>query len=73
MEFAGCCEEFTRRYNADHGIAEAVVTSAVALNAEQMAALKKSWKNQRETGFPDSEDRCFRTGRSACGVGRKTA
>ena len=41
MEFAGCCEEFTRRYNADHGIAEAVVTSAVALNAEQMAALKE--------------------------------
>ena len=25
-EFAGCCEEFTRRYHADHGIAEAVVT-----------------------------------------------
>ena len=39
-EFAGCCEEFTRRYHADHGIAEAVVTSAVALTDEQMAALK---------------------------------
>ena len=41
MEFAGCCEEYTRRYNADHNIAEAVVTSAVALNEEQMEALKK--------------------------------
>ena len=30
-DFGGCCEEFTRRYNADNGIAEAVVTSAVAL------------------------------------------
>lgn len=41
MEYAGCCEEFTRRYNADHGIAEAVVTSAVALREDQMAALKE--------------------------------
>ena len=40
MEYAGCCEEFTRRYNADHNIAEAVVTSAVTLSGEQMAALK---------------------------------
>lgn len=39
-EFAGCCEEFARRYNADHGIAEAVVTSAVTLSNEQMEALK---------------------------------
>ncbi|MFR6749033.1 MAG: F0F1 ATP synthase subunit delta [Roseburia faecis] len=30
-EFAGCCEEFTRRYNTDHGIVEAVVTGAVKL------------------------------------------
>ena len=30
-EFSGCCEEFTRRYNVDHGIVEAVVTSAVKL------------------------------------------
>ena len=40
-EFAGCCDEFTRRYNADHGIAEAVVTSAIALSDGQMAALKE--------------------------------
>jgi F-type H+-transporting ATPase subunit delta len=40
MEYAGCCEEFTRRYHMDHNIAEAVVTSAVALSDEQMAALK---------------------------------
>ena len=30
-EYSGCCEEFTRRYNVDHNIATAVVTSAVAL------------------------------------------
>ena len=34
-EFAGCCEEFIRRYNSAHGIAEAVVTSET-----QMEALK---------------------------------
>ena len=39
-EFSGCCEEFTRRYNIDHGIVEAVVTSAVRLKEEQMEALK---------------------------------
>lgn len=39
-EFGGCCEEFTRRYNVDQGIAEAVVTSAVVLSEEQMEALK---------------------------------
>lgn len=40
-EYAGCCEAFTRRYNADHGIAEAVVTSAVALSEIQMTALRE--------------------------------
>lgn len=40
-DFGGCCEEFARRYNADNGIAEAVVTSAVTLNEEQMEALKQ--------------------------------
>lgn len=39
MEFAGCCEEFTRRYNVDHGISEAVVISAVTLTEKQMSAL----------------------------------
>lgn len=39
-EYEGCCEEFVRRFNADHNIAEAVVTSAVALNERQLAALK---------------------------------
>ena len=39
-EFSGCCEEFTRRYNVDHGIVEAVVTSAVKLKEEQMEALR---------------------------------
>ena len=40
-EYAGCCEAFTRRYNADQGIAEAVVTSAVALSEAQMTALRE--------------------------------
>ncbi len=40
-EYAGCCEEFTRRYNVDNGIAEATVTSAVKLTDAQMAALKE--------------------------------
>ena len=41
MEFAGCYEEFTRRYHAEHGISEAVVISAVTLNERQMTALKE--------------------------------
>lgn len=40
-EYAGCCEEFTRRYNVDNGIAEATITSAVKLREAQMAALKE--------------------------------
>lgn len=39
-EFEGCVEEFTRRYNNDHGIGAAVVTTAVALSEKQAAALK---------------------------------
>ena len=39
-EFAGCCEEFVRRYNADNHIAEAIVTSAVPLSEAQAAALR---------------------------------
>ncbi|MBQ1492034.1 MAG: ATP synthase F1 subunit delta [Blautia sp.] len=39
MDFAGSHDQFVRRYNADHGIAEAVVTSAVALNDAQKKAL----------------------------------
>lgn len=39
-EFAGCTEEFTRRYNQEHGIAEAIVTSAVELSKEQTESLK---------------------------------
>ena len=40
-EFSGCCEEFTRRYNQDNNIAEAVVTSAVPLSEAQSAALRE--------------------------------
>ena len=39
-EFSDCCREFRTRYNEDHGIAEAVVTSAVPLTEEQKEALK---------------------------------
>jgi len=39
-EFEGCCDTFVKRFNADHNIAEAVVTSAVKLNEAQLAALK---------------------------------
>ena len=40
-EFAGCCDEFTRRYNVDHNITEATVYSAVALTDSQAESLKK--------------------------------
>lgn len=40
-EYEGCCESYQKRYNADHNIAEAVVTSAVALSSEQLAKLGK--------------------------------
>ncbi|MCB7320219.1 ATP synthase F1 subunit delta [Lacrimispora sp. 210928-DFI.3.58] len=39
-ELNDCCREFKARYNEDHNIAEAVVTSAVALDKEQAEALK---------------------------------
>lgn len=38
-EYEGCVEAYKKRYNADHNIAEAVVTSAVALNNGQLKAL----------------------------------
>ena len=38
-EFAGCCEEFVRRYNEENGIVEALVTSAVPLDDSQKSAL----------------------------------
>lgn len=41
QEFAGCCDEFIRRYNADNNIAEAIVTSAVPLSSEQMEKLRE--------------------------------
>ncbi len=40
-EYAGCCDEYIRRYNADNQIAEAQVTSAVALTDAQVQALTK--------------------------------
>lgn len=39
-EFGGCCEEYTKRYNVDHNITEAVVYSAVPLSEAQAGGLK---------------------------------
>ena len=47
-EFEGCLEHFKQRYNSDHNISEAVVTSAVKLTDEQLAALKE--KLQKMSG-----------------------
>ncbi len=41
LAFAGSHEQFVRRYNADNGIMEAVVTSAVALTDAQKKALSE--------------------------------
>lgn len=38
-EYAGCCDQFRSRYNADNHISEAKVISAVALTPEQEKAL----------------------------------
>ena len=38
-ELSGCLEAFRERYNADHGIVEATVTSAVPLSAEEREKL----------------------------------
>ena len=40
-EYAGCCEEFTRRYNIDHHISEAVAISAIPLTDAQKQALQE--------------------------------
>ena len=47
-EYPECVNEFVQRYNADHGITEAFVTSAVALSKEQEQALAE--KLARMTG-----------------------
>ena len=38
--FLLCCEWFHQRYNEDYGVVEATVTSAVALNEDERAALR---------------------------------
>ncbi len=45
-EFGMCCDEFTRRYDRDNGIAVAYVTSAVALSQEQEQALRTKLEKQ---------------------------
>lgn len=39
-DYEECCREFTRRYYAEYGIAEAVVRSAAGLTEKQQEALK---------------------------------
>ncbi|HAB93704.1 MAG TPA: ATP synthase F1 subunit delta [Lachnospiraceae bacterium] len=38
--FSACCRTYRASYNKDHGIEEAIVTSAVALSDEQIRSLK---------------------------------
>ena len=40
-EFSACQKRFRKSYNEAHGIAEAVVTTAVALDEAQLSALKE--------------------------------
>lgn len=47
-ELSGCLEAYRERYNADHGIMEATVTSAVPLSAEEREKLLN--KLQAKTG-----------------------
>ena len=53
-EYAGCCEEYTRRYNADHNIVPAVVTSAVTLTQKKdptvLAGLKVELEGKQLDG-----------------------
>ena len=39
-EYSGCYKRFRKSYNEDHGIADALVTSAVKLSDEQISQLK---------------------------------
>jgi len=39
-QFSACSRRFRESYNKDHGIAEAIVTSAITLNDSQIDALK---------------------------------
>lgn len=72
-EYRDSCRQFKARYNEDHNIAEAVVTTAVALTEAQAQALKKDWKNQRQDRPSYTENGQHRTWRYPCGVRRKAA
>ncbi len=48
-DFGGCCRRYTALYNADRGIAQAEVTSAVPLSGQQLEA--QSWKRSAERKF----------------------
>ena len=54
-EYEGCVEEFTKRYNADHGIIEAVVTSAVALSSDRKKALKEKLEKEHPIAYTGYE------------------
>ena len=47
-EYEGCVREYIKRFNADNGICEALVTSAVKLTDTQIAALRT--KLEKTTG-----------------------
>ena len=47
-EYAGCCEEFDRRYNEANNITEALVSTAAPLDEKQQSALKA--KLEKVTG-----------------------
>ena len=40
-EFSACFKRFKKSYNEDHGIADALVTTAVALDGSQLSQLKE--------------------------------
>ncbi len=40
-EYSGCLKRFRKAYNEDHGIADALVTTAVALSDQQLNQLKE--------------------------------
>ena len=64
QEFAGCCEEYTQRYNADHNITEATVYSAVDLTAAQAESLKAKLEgHEQKTVILTQEEGCI------CGSG----
>ena len=72
-EYRDSCRQFKARYNEDHNIAEAVVTTAVALTEAGTGIKRKTGKNQRQDRPSYTENGQHRTWRYPCGVRRKAA